>query len=345
VGVKITIDQSVIGLPWDEIDAVELVGLVESVVEVSGGASGQDSGDTPPAEPPAGDLVMPEDLLWRVSEDSLGIELGTFGDMAVSEDGRLYVPDNRVGVLVFDTDGNLIDQIEHEELQNPVDVKIGPDGNLYIADYFADGVLIFTQEGEFLSRFGESGNGPGQFGSFGPKSLAVGPDNTVYTIDDNRDEDDNPFMRLMMFTKTGEYLGETPIDLDTLFPIGMDFGPDGYLYIVNYRGNNLQKWDAEGNYVADVGSEALERSDPQYVAFDEAGYMYLTIWEAPGVTVLDPAGNFLGHFGFEEDPGVSPWPQGAMNKPTGIAVTADGAQVFFCDYANSQPILESLELK
>jgi DNA-binding beta-propeller fold protein YncE len=152
-------------------------------------------------------------------------------------------------------------------------------------------------------------------------------------------------MRMMRFTKDGEFLGETPIDLSTLFPVGMEFGPDGYLYIVNFTKSKIQKWDSDGNYVTDVGGEALKGSDPQYLAFDAAGYMYLTIWEEPGVIILNPAGNPIGRFGFEEDPEVSPWPDGAMNQPTGIAVTSDGSHIFFCDYANMQPYLEALKIK
>jgi sugar lactone lactonase YvrE len=125
----------------------------------------------------------------------------------------------------------------------------------------------------------------------------------------------------------------------------MDFGPDGYLYIVNYFGSNLQKWDADGNFVAEVGSEALDGTDLQYVTFDAAGFIYLTVWEEPGVTILDPAGNFVGHFGYEEDPDVTPWPDGAMNQPKGIGVTPDGTRVFFTDYANNQPILGAIQIR
>ena len=341
-GVKITVDQSVLELPWDEIDAVELVGTIEGEEQTPVQVS--PSPDTP-VQAPVSDITIPDGLLWLVNEDSLGMELGTFGDIAASNDGRVYVPDNRNGVLVFDMQGNLLSSFEYDGFVNPADVKIGPDGNIYVADWGADGILIFSPEGEFISRFGENGRGPGQFGDFGPKSFAIGPDNSIYTIDDNRDENNNPFMRLMMFTKEGDYLGETPIDLSSLFPVGMEFGPDGYLYIVNYRRSNVQKWDSTGNYVADVGGEALKGSDPQYLAFDAAGYMYMTIWEEPGVIILDPAGNFVGRFGYEEDPDLSPWADGAMNKPTGIAVTADGSRIIFSDYANMQPILEALKVR
>ena len=345
VGVRITVDQTKLDLPWDEIDAVEMVGHMEGETTPETTVSTDEPAPTkaPQADVAVGEMIIPDSLLWRVNQDSLGIELGTFGDLAASADGRIYVPDNSIGVLIFDADGNQIDTIEHEELINPKDVKIGPDGNLYIADSFADSVLIFSPEGELLSSFGESGNGTGQFGTFGPKALAVGPDNTIYALDDNRDEDDNPFVRILIFSKEGDYLSEVPIDEG--FPVGMDFGPDGYLYVVNYFGYHLQKRDAQGNIVAEIGEEALKGTDPQYVDFDDAGNIYVTVWDEPGVVMLDPEGNFLGRFGYEEEPDVSPWPDGAMNQPTGIAVLADGSRVFFSDYANQQPILEAIKLR
>jgi len=299
--------------------------------------------NTSPAATPAGEIQIPEGTLWRVSEDSLGIEFGTFGDIAVSADGRIYVPDNGNGIFIFDSDGNQLDLIAHDNLRNPVDVKIGPNGNLYVADSFADAILIFTPDGDFISRFGESGNGPGQFGSFGPKALAVCPDGTIYALDDNRDDNGDPFVRLITFTLDGTYLGEVLINDG--FPVGMDCGPDGYLYMVNYFGHNIQKIDRDGSLIREIGYDALAGTSPQYLAFDQSGWIYLTVWEEPGVVILDPAGNFVGRFGYEEDYEVTPWPDGAMNQPKGIGVSADGSLIFFTDYANSQPFLEALKVR
>lgn len=343
-GVKITVDQSKLGLPWDEIDAVELVGWREDdmgIAEVEGAP--EPTAIEQPQTSTNFTISMPDSTLWRVSEEDLGIDLDTFGDIAVSAGGNIFVPVINNGIIIFDSNGTFLDRIDHEALQNPGDVKIGPDGNLYVADNFANQVLIFDQDGELLSQFGEKGNGLGQFGNFGPKALAVCPDGIIYTLDDNRDENDKPFQRLIMFNLEGEYLGEKMIDEG--FPVGMECSPDGYLYVVNYFGHHLQKRDQDGNVLAEVGGAALQGMSPQYLTFDQEGFIYLTVWEEPGIVILDPAGNFLGRFGYDEAYDVTPWPDGAMNQPKGIAVMPDGSMIFFTDYANSMPFLEALEIK
>ncbi|MFN2143853.1 MAG: NHL repeat-containing protein [Anaerolineales bacterium] len=338
--VRVTIDQSQFSA-WCEIDAVELVGLVEDQ------AAQPQAPSAPGPQPSAqlGDLQIPGGRSWMVDEDSSGMEFGTFGDIAVSDDGRIFVPDNGNGILVFDLSGVYLETFDLDAFVNPTDVKIGPDGNLYVADWGADKVFILSTDGDLLSSFGESGNGTGQFGTFGPKSVAVGPNNIVFVVDDNRDEENNPFMRLMWFTKDGDHLGEYLFPSSGVYPVGMDFGPDGYLYIVNYFGGNLQKWDEGGNYLGDIAEEGLKGTSPQYIDFDDAGNMYLIVWDEGGVVFLDPAGNYLGRFGFDEDYNTSPWPDGAMNKPIGIAVLPDGSRLFFTDYANTQPMLEALTIR
>ncbi len=218
--VRVTVDQSQTSA-WNEIDAVELAGLVEDQ------AAQPQSPSAPGPQPAAqlGDLKIPGGRSWMVDEDSSGMEFGTFGDIAVSDDGRIFVPDNGNGILVFDLNGKYLETFEHDDFVNPTDVKIGPDGNLYVADWGADKVFILSTDGDLLSSFGESGKGTGQFGTFGPKSVAVGPNNTVFVVDDNRDEDNNPFMRLMWFTKDGDFLGEYLFPFQRSLPGGDGFWP------------------------------------------------------------------------------------------------------------------------
>ncbi|MBI3941993.1 MAG: TIGR03663 family protein, partial [Chloroflexi bacterium] len=64
------------------------------------------------------------------------------------------------------------------QFQNPKDIKIAPDGNLYVADSSNGRVQILDPQGKFISAFGSLGQAPEQLSEFW--GLAVAPDKTVY---------------------------------------------------------------------------------------------------------------------------------------------------------------------
>jgi tripartite motif-containing protein 71 len=64
---------------------------------------------------------------------------------------------------------------------NGYDVAVDQTNNVYVADSFSDRVQKFTNEGTFVTEFGSSGSGDGQF-KF-PHSIVVNPDGLVYVTD------------------------------------------------------------------------------------------------------------------------------------------------------------------
>ena len=60
-------------------------------------------------------------------------------------------------------------------------VAIGPQGNIFVADFYNDRVQKFTPDGTFLTAFGSTGEGPGQFGH--AMSVAVADDGSVFVTD------------------------------------------------------------------------------------------------------------------------------------------------------------------
>ena len=47
----------------------------------------------------------------------------------------------------------------------PMELPIGPDGNLYVADKDNHRVQVLDKNGTFIKKFGENGTAPGQFSS------------------------------------------------------------------------------------------------------------------------------------------------------------------------------------
>jgi len=337
-GVHIVVDQSVLGLGWNEIDAVELVGVpgegeaVRPVIE---------------AAPTATPFPPPEGFVWRLGGES-GIwadQFAALGGVDTDADDLVYVADNTHGIWVFDADGNQVNLIAHDDLNNPTDVKIGPDGNVYVAAWGNNQVFVFTPGGALVARWGEAGTGEGQFGDFSPDAVAVGLDGTVYVLDSNVDEEGNDITRVQMFTPDGTFMGLFPITDEYFSAAGMDVGPDGNLYVVGFMGDEILKFDPEGNLLGRLGGAALEFTGPQSLNIDDQGNMYVAVWTPASVLKLDPMGNLVAQFGVEVENGDAPWPEGGFYSPEGAAALRDGSRVFATDWSGSYAYITAFEFR
>jgi DNA-binding beta-propeller fold protein YncE len=60
-------------------------------------------------------------------------------------------------------------------------VAAGPDGHIFVADFYNHRIQEFTPEGTFVRAVGEKGTGDGQFER--PVDVDVGPDGCLYVVD------------------------------------------------------------------------------------------------------------------------------------------------------------------
>ena len=65
------------------------------------------------------------------------------------------------------------------QLNKPYGVAIDSSDRVYVSDNHR--VSVFTSEGQFVTSFGNEGNGPGQFKY--PRGLAVDSSGVVYVCD------------------------------------------------------------------------------------------------------------------------------------------------------------------
>lgn len=332
--VRITIDQSVIDPTWNEIDAVELVGYI--------------AGFEQEAQPVEIDAGTAEGVMWRAGGES-GYDEGDFGSfdgLDATADGLVYVTDSAVGVRVLNADtGEQVSVIGHEDLWQPSDVQVGPQGNVYVADWGSNEVFVFSSSGDLMTRFGGEGNGPGQFGIFSPESLAVSSDGTLFVVDNNNTDTEEGFTRIQVFDADGNYLREFTIEGDDPEIEEMDVGPDGNLYMVDWFEDIILKYSPDGELLGRVGEEALEWAGPQDIALDDMGNIYVTIWSPESILKLDPQGNLIAQFGVEVADGENPWPEGGFYSLYGVTVLPDGSRVFASDWSGTYSYLTAFEYK
>ncbi|MBL7164615.1 MAG: 6-bladed beta-propeller [Anaerolineales bacterium] len=327
-GVKITIDQTVLEYPWNEIDAVELVGTSQEQA----------------VSPPEGST---EGFVWRFGGEQ-GYDEGQYGSINgidATAEGLVYVADDSFGIRLLDAvDGSQVGLISHEDMWGASDVQVAPDGTIVVADWGSNKVFVFSDDGVLLAQIGEEGSGPGQFGTFSPDTLAVNTKGEIYVLDENETDSGESFNRIQVFDLTGKYLREFSIEEDAEIE-GMAIGPDGLLYLVDWFGDVLLKYAPDGKMLGKIGEDALYFASPQDVAVDDQGYFYVAVWSPGGVFKLDPNGELVAQFGVSVEDGDQAWVEGGFYSITSVAVLPDDSRVFASDWSSSYAYITAFEFK
>ncbi len=170
-----------------------------------------------------------------------------------------------------------------------------------------------------------------------PRSLAFGLDGTIY-IADSRNH------RVLHINENGQVLNQwgsyadgvnIPIANGTFNePWGVAIGPDGSVYVTDTWNHRVQKFDANGNFIAawgvfGQGSTPTDFYGPRGVAVDSKGRVYITDTGNKRVVVFDKDGNFLTQFG------TAGFDAGQFDEPVGIAIDKNGT-VYVADTWNQR---------
>lgn len=116
-------------------------------------------------------------------------------DVAPLPDGGFVVADAyNHRIQRFDPQGNFVwmqpedrnwEGEEEGQFNVATAVATGPEGNVYVADFYNHRIQIFSPDGRFLTTLGEQGDGDGQFER--PVDVAIGADGTLYVVDFGND--------------------------------------------------------------------------------------------------------------------------------------------------------------
>src|SRR5262245_13883194 len=125
---------------------------------------------------PVAPLVVALLLLGIVASASASLQFDTTWGSSGSGDGEFADTNYTVASITVATDSS---------------------GNVYVADYGNDRVQKFSSSGSFLTKWGTSGSGDGQFS--GPAAIATDSSNNVYVSDSGND-------RVQKFSSSGSFL-------------------------------------------------------------------------------------------------------------------------------------------
>lgn len=246
----------------------------------------------------------------------------------------MYVAAGPGGVLALEMpSGNEISYIGPWYDGHFVDVAIGPDTKLYLANVAADtwqAITVVDRAGNWTRGWGERGDGPGEFAPDMPQTIAVTGAGDVWTVSEGHSS--GVVNRLYKFDAFGNLL--LTIDLDTINPelasVRIDHNAQtGALYLTGADGN-LNVVDANGEaLVVNLAQEILNDLDPNAIAIAPNGNIILALaqpgLDGYGLLSLSVAGQLLDVFGFiyDESRGGAFLP-GEYDDPAGLIIGPDG---------------------
>lgn len=192
---------------------------------------------------------------------------------AVRRGQTFYVADSgRAAVVAFDEKGREQFEITNA-LARPAGIAV-LDDRLLIVDSALHQVVVCGLHGEFISKFGHRGAGPGEFNF--PTHIAVDDRRQIYVTDSLSD-------RIQIFTGDGQFVrafgsvGDGPGHFSR--PKGVAVDHAGHVYVVDAVFGNVQIFDDQGRLLlafGQNGSAAGEFSLPNAIAISAGNEIYVT---------------------------------------------------------------------
>jgi DNA-binding beta-propeller fold protein YncE/4-amino-4-deoxy-L-arabinose transferase-like glycosyltransferase len=224
-----------------------------------------------------------------------GTEPGQFqGPRGIAVDrqrGQVYVVDTgNKRVQVFELDGGFIAVWDRsdESFEEPFDVVVDSQGEVYVLDALA----------QFIQRYGPSGELRGAIGRdlgfFRPRGLAIDGQSNLYVADTGNN-------RIVKITPAGQQLGQFGSQgsgagqLNQLTDVAVD--ASGRMYVADTYNQRVQVLDSAGRYVREWPINGANTFDSPHIQLGPGGQVFITDPEAHVVIAYDGAGRPLGQWG------------------------------------------------
>uniref|UniRef100_A0A3B3X8T3 RING-type E3 ubiquitin transferase n=1 Tax=Poecilia mexicana TaxID=48701 RepID=A0A3B3X8T3_9TELE len=208
------------------------------------------------------------------------------------------------------------------EFTNLQGVAASSSGRILIADSNNQCVQIFSNEGEFRSRFGVRGRSPGQLQR--PTGVAVHPSGDIIIADY-----DNKWVSI--FTCEGKFkakLGSGRL----MGPKGVSVDQNGHVIVVDNKACTVFIFQLTGKLIAKFGSRGngdKQFAGPHFAAVNKNNEIIVTDFHNHSVKVFTTEGELVLKFGSNGEG------NGQFNAPTGVAVDVNG-NIIVADWGNSR---------
>jgi sugar lactone lactonase YvrE len=215
---------------------------------------------------------------------------------AVADHG-IYVCDTGIGAILrldlATKKMSLISPTGPAAFDLPLNMAIGDDGLIYVADSGRDQVIILNTNGEFIATLGEKGKNQPRDVALSADRIYVGDSEThcVHVYDrQNR--------KLLFDIPSAEDAKDFK---QRLFqPANIALGQDGRLYVSDIGAYRVQVYDRDGKFIRTVGGygdNVGEFARPKGVAVDRQNWIYVVDAAEQVVQMFNQDGQLLMWFG------------------------------------------------
>ncbi len=191
---------------------------------------------------------------------------GPRGVAVDGDDNILVVDAGNHRLLKFSRGGDLIPAVGDDPgpFSDPFGVCVNSvNGMVYVTDSGASCVHIFNSDLTFSSKFGNKGDGKGQFNS--PWDVASDCSGFVYVAD---------FARVQVFTPDGGYQGQIGGQLNA--PVSICVDSDDRVYVGESGNGRVSVFTCEGVFLKPLGSGPGQFKHPYGIAVDQCGVVYVS---------------------------------------------------------------------
>ena len=220
------------------------------------------------------------------------------------------------------------------EFEQPNGIAIDTEGNIYIADRNNERVQKFDVSGSFVTQWGSSGSGDGQFAANnGAVDIAIDSNGDIWVVDRGNH-------RIQRFSNSGAFefkFGVNGSGTGQLNqPTGIAINSGDTIYIADRLNERVQAFNLSGTFLFQFGGTAgsgdgefASNNGPVDLDFDDAGNVVVVDRGNARVQKFTNKGVFMGKFG-SSGSGAS-----NFNQPNGITVAPDGT-ILIADRNNAR---------
>jgi sugar lactone lactonase YvrE len=219
--------------------------------------------------------------------DSSGTDLGAFASsglnvpygLAFNSSGNLYVANNGNNTIEKIAPDGTPSLFANSGLSSPAGLAFDSSGNLYAVNRANHGTI---------EKFDSNGNG-----SLFATSSMWWPTFAGFAFDSSGNlyaANENNYIEKFDLSGNGSQYANTPF----YDPIGLAIDSSGYLYVSNYLGNTIIKFDLSypyGQHYSVFANSSSGLNKPAGLAFDSSGYLYVVNAGNNTIEKFDSLGN------------------------------------------------------